>query len=90
MSYNLRGKMRHKLLPIAILTVFVSIVRADPPATQPVHKEQIPYTLPELFKRVPPLKHAAAGRLPLIAILPFRLSEKDDSYEHGKPWPDEI
>src|SRR5665213_594894 len=82
--------MRQKLFLIAIMTVFVSVTHADAPATQPVHKERISYTLPELFKRVPPLKHDATGRLPLIAILPFRLSEKDDSYEHRKPWQDEV
>jgi hypothetical protein len=66
-----------------------TVVAAEP-ATQPAQREQIPYTVPELLKRIPPLKHDATGRLQFITWTPFRMSEKDDSYEHGKPLPEEM
>ena len=74
------------LAAVAFCTAFVSAQ----PATQPAQKEQIPYTVPELLKRIPPLRHDAAGRLQFITWTPFRMSEKDDSYEHGKPLPEEM
>jgi carboxyl-terminal processing protease len=79
-------------LGLLLVALATSLVQADPPATAPAQpkKDQIPYTLTELFKRVPPLKHDASGRMQLIAILPFRLDEKDDSYEKFKPFPDEV
>ena len=48
----------------------------------------IPYTLPELYKRVPPLKHDASGRLPIISIQAFRTGPDDNSYAAGKPLPE--
>lgn len=41
---------------------------------------------PEGFlARVPPLRHDASGRWPMIAWAPFRASSNDDSYTRGKP-----
>lgn len=50
----------------------------------------IPWTLPALFKRVPPLKHDAGGRLPLICANPFVMGPGDHSFADGKPFPGEI
>jgi len=50
----------------------------------------VPWTLPELFTRVPPLTHDALGRLPLIVIEPFRLTPEDRSFEEAKPLPAEV
>jgi len=49
--------------------------------------EDVPWTLPTLFKKVPPLKHDATGRLPLICIEPFKLSPEDKSFAEAKPFP---
>src|SRR5690348_2889299 len=78
---------------IIVLPVFFfvsSAVIAQSPASQPVRADKIPYTLPELFKHIPPLKHDATGRLPLITWIPFQLDEKDDSYQKAKPLPEEM
>src|ERR1700722_869395 len=52
--------------------------------------EEVPWTLPTLFKKVPPLKHDARGRWPMICIEPFRLSPEDQSFTEGKPFPAEM
>jgi hypothetical protein len=49
--------------------------------------EDVPWSLPTLFKKVPPLKHDATGRLPLICIEPFKLSPDDKSFAEAKPFP---
>ncbi len=51
--------------------------------------EDVPWTLPTLFKKVPPLRHDAVGRLPLICIEPFKLSPEDKSFAEAKPFPAE-
>lgn len=52
--------------------------------------EDVPYTLAELFKRVPPLKHDATGRWPMIAFEPFKLSADDKSFDQARPFPPEV
>lgn len=52
--------------------------------------EEAPWTLPTLFKKVPPLKHDAKGRWPMICIEPFRLSPEDKSFAEAKPFPAEM
>ncbi len=51
--------------------------------------DPVPLTLPALFERVPPLKHDASGRWPMICIEPFRLSADDNSFAQAKPLPAE-
>ena len=51
--------------------------------------DPVPCTLPMLFSRVPPLKHDAAGRWPMICIEPFRLTADDNSFALAKPLPAE-
>ncbi len=46
-----------------------------------------PWTLPELFAKIPPLTHDATGRLPIICVTAFRLAPDDKSFEEAKPWP---
>ena len=55
-----------------------------------VAAEDVPYTLPALFKLVPPLKHDARGRWPMICIEPFKLSADDKSFAEAKPFPAEV
>lgn len=52
--------------------------------------EPVPWTLPTLLQRVPPLKHDATGRFPMICIEPFKLTPTDASYNEGKPLPPEM
>ncbi len=50
----------------------------------------IPWDLPTLLQRVPPLKHDATGRLAMVTWDRFRLSAEDKSFEEGKPLPVEM
>lgn len=56
---------------------------------QTVQADEVPWTLPTLFKRVPPLRHSATGRFPMICIDAFKLSPEDTSFNDGKPLPPE-
>ena len=73
--------MRRRILSILVL-LFLAMGPAL--AVQPSS-----YLLPELFKLVPPLRHDAAGRFPMICIEPFRLDQADRSFEDAKPLPDD-
>jgi hypothetical protein len=57
-------------------------------AAQFVHGE--PWTIPILLKRIPPLKHDATGRWPMICIEVFKLETNDNSLAQGKPFPPEV
>ena len=46
-----------------------------------------PWTLPELFHHIPPLKHDGQGRLPVICMEVFRLAADDRSFAAAKPLP---
>ncbi len=50
----------------------------------------IPWDLPTLFERVPPLQHDASGRLAMVTWQRFRMSAEDKSFEEGKPLPVEM
>ena len=50
----------------------------------------LPWDLPTLLQRVPPLKHDATGRLAMVTWERFRMSADDKSFEEGKPLPVEM
>lgn len=52
--------------------------------------EEAAWTLPNLLKKVPPLKHDNAGRFPMICIEPFLLAADDTSWRDAKPLPAEM
>ena len=65
---------------------------ADTPAAAPLAPTAVtlvPYTVPEILKRVPPLAHDNSGRFPMISIAAFRMAADDNSWEGGKPLPPE-
>lgn len=51
--------------------------------------DDVAYTLPNILKKVPILKHDNTGRFPMIAIEVFRLDKDDKSWEEGKPFSPE-
>jgi hypothetical protein len=80
-----RAAGRAKLL--AVLALAYWCVRLG--SNQAAAADPVPWTLPTLFARVPPLKHDANGRWPMICIEPFRLSADDNSFAQGIPLPAE-
>jgi hypothetical protein len=74
--------MRKTLLICLILLVFGGLAAAADP--------QIPWDLPTLLQKVPPLKHDATGRMAMVTWDRFRASADDKSFEEGKPLPVEM
>lgn len=74
--------MRLALLMGSLLVLAGSVALAE--------EAPIPWDLPTLFQRVPPLKHDATGRLAMVTWERFRLSAEDKSFEEGKPFPVEV
>ena len=52
--------------------------------------DEAAYTLPNIFKQVPLLKHDNTGRFPMIAIEAFKLDANDKSWQEAKPFPPEV
>jgi hypothetical protein len=75
--------MRYFLLPLLALLVLTPASRAQVP-------DEDLWTLPNLFRKVPPLKHDNTGRFPMIAIAEFQLDPSDKSWREAKPFPPEI
>lgn len=50
----------------------------------------VPWDLPTLLQRVPPLKHDATGRLAMVTWDRFLASADDKSFTEGKPLPVEM
>jgi len=77
-------------LAVAVLVFSVS-VRAEEPAADAKPEPKVrAWDVPEILKRVPPLKHDNTGRLPMICITPFTMNDQDKSFNEAKPLPPEI
>jgi hypothetical protein len=76
--------MRRSTLTFAVGGLFLLIVvGCATPA-----EEELPWRLENVFKRVPPLKHDAAGRLAMITWPPFVLGPEDTSFQRAEPLPE--
>jgi hypothetical protein len=73
--------MRKPLLLSLLLALASSLALAD---------TQIPWDLPTLLQKIPPLKHDGSGRLAMVTWDRFRLSADDKSFEDAKPLPPEM
>ena len=92
METNIKAALQKSCYPhgyAALLGVLaaLSVTFAGTPGDKP--EENVPWCLQTFLARVPPLKHAASGRLPLIAWEPFRCTPDDRSFDEGKPLPNE-
>jgi len=72
-----------RTLIVALLLLTVSTLPAQT-------LDDVAWTLPNLFKKVPPLKNDNAGRFPMISIEIFKLNKDDTSYRDAKPFPPEV
>lgn len=52
--------------------------------------DDVAYTIPNILKQVPVLKHDNTGRYPMIAIAEFKLDKDDTSWQRAIPFPPEI
>lgn len=90
-----RFNCAHRFL-LATLLWTGATTGAEPPAapsTGPstaTSLEDVAYTLPNILRKVPKLKHDATGRLPLVSIEIFKMSKDDQSFSEGKPLPPEM
>ena len=73
--------MRKPLLICLLLALTGALAAAD---------TQIPWDLPTLLQRIPPLKHDPTGRLAMVTWDRFRMSADDKSFEQGTPLPAEM
>jgi len=79
------------ILASAVVMLVCSSVLADEPAAEAKPEPKVrAWDIPEILKRVPPLKHDNTGRLPMICITPFAMNDQDKSYEEAKPLPPEV
>ncbi len=58
-------------------------------ADEPRKLAEAAYTLPNILRQVPPLRHDPTGRFPMIAIEVFRLGPDDRSWDEATPFPPE-
>lgn len=75
---------------IIALVLFGSAALALGAAADGAAEAPIPWDLPTLLQRVPPLQHDASGRLAMVTWERFRMAADDKSFQEGKPLPVEM
>lgn len=75
---------------VSAIFILSRALYAAPPAPAASEVPEVPWTVPTLLKRVPPLRHDATGRFPMICIEPFKLDATDNSFAEAKPLPPPI
>jgi hypothetical protein len=78
-------------LVAVVLVLSVVVLQAEEPAADAKPEPKVrAWDVPEILKRVPPLKHDNTGRLPMICITPFAMHDQDKSFERAEPLSPEI